>query len=225
MPPNRLIELAGDERPAVRDAAIRALGRLDGGEGIPVLLEMLDDARSRIAIYALRKSILEMPAGEAFTILQKVPLTRVTVAKEVIRLLGELQIETAYRQLLAMATGQLHRDLRVALLRAFWGYLEKDQTWPLLEQAALDPDPAIAANAGRIPTNRLSTTAQQRVVRLLNLLLGHPEPRVRTAVLDRCSQLPVSDPGQFLFPALLVALEIPVAGRIPARRSGDYSYL
>ena len=56
----RLIELASisiTPHEAVRDRALRALAKLDDGQGIPVLLSALEDARARIAIYALRKSL------------------------------------------------------------------------------------------------------------------------------------------------------------------------
>ena len=210
--PTRLVELASDKRPAVRDGAIRALGRLDAGEGVPVLLDMMNDDRGRLAIYALRRSLLEMLPAAAASILATIPLTRVTVAKEVVRLLGDLRTEGAYRELLTIAGEDLHRDIRVAVLRGLWNYLERAETWPLLEAAAVNPDPAIAAIVGRIPTERLSPVAEGRLVRLLAQLLGHPDARVRTAVLERCNQLPVTDREQVLLPRLVAALESALPG-------------
>nr|GFD60951.1 hypothetical protein [Tanacetum cinerariifolium] len=77
-------------RLAVRDTALRALAHLDGGQGVPVLVAALDDVRARVAIYALRSALLEMPAAQALALLQAVPTEKVTVAKEVLRLLGDL---------------------------------------------------------------------------------------------------------------------------------------
>ncbi|HEX2909511.1 MAG TPA: HEAT repeat domain-containing protein [Chloroflexia bacterium] len=208
VPPTRLLELAGDKREAVRDTAIRALARLDAGEGIPALLEMMNDERARIAIYALRQAILAMPSERALSVLTTLPMNKVTVAKEVVRLLGEIRNEGAYRELLRMAgESGLHRDIRVALLRGLWEYLERDETWPILEEAARNPDPAIARTVGRIGANGLSAKAQNRLVWLLTVLLDHPEARVRIEVLGRCSQLPVNDREQLLLPRLLSALQ------------------
>ncbi|MBA2392845.1 MAG: hypothetical protein H0V70_08890 [Ktedonobacteraceae bacterium] len=215
--PNRLIELAHDERLALRDTALRALGRLDdASQGIPTLLDSLNDDRARIAIYVLRRAILTMPVEKAFTLLNAVPLQRVTVAKEVIRLLGDLASEEAYRMLLTMyGREDLHRDVRIALLRALWTYLEKDETWNVMESAAQSPDIAIAKSVTRIPSDRLSLQAQQHLLAVLALLLSHPEPEVRQATLERCILLPINDAEKVLFPKILTAL----TSRFPDERN------
>ncbi len=205
--PARLIALARPaEKPALRDAALRALARLDGGQGVPTLVEALDDARARIAIYALRTTLLEMPPAAALRLLEEVPRDKVTVAKEVVRLLGELKTPDAYPRLLTIGAEPMHRDVRVALLRALWDHLEQDSTWPLLEQAARDPEAAVAGGVVRIPTDRLSPLAQSRLLNLIVTLLGHPDPKVRLDVLTRCVDLPLPDPDQALLPPLLSAL-------------------
>ncbi len=208
IPPTRLIELASDERLAIRDTALRALGRLDDkGRGVPTLLDSLNDDRARIAIYVLRRALLEMPEQQALSLLQDVPMQRVTVAKEVIRLLGELASEAAYRMLFAMyGREDLHRDAKVALLRALWTHLEYSETWSIMESAAQSPDPAIAKSVARIPSDRLSLTAQQRLLAVLTLLLQHSEPEVRLAALERCLVLPITDTEKVLFPGILAAL-------------------
>lgn len=208
IPPTRLIALADVEMEdmAVRDAALRALARLDSGEGIPILVEALDDIRARIAIYALRSAILQMPHERALDLLRKVPTEKVTVAKEVVRLLGELETAIVFPLLLEMDGRTLHRDVRVALLRAFWDHIERDETWPVLHRAATDPDPAVAAGVIRIPTDRLSSQAQQRLLDLLATLLGHADPKVRMDTLLRCTTLPVQDRRRVLRTPLLTRL-------------------
>jgi hypothetical protein len=206
VPPRRLIELAGDPRRAVQEAALRALGRVDAGQGVPALLAALNDDRARIAIYALREALLRMPKEQAVAQLQSVPVERVTVAKEVVRLLGDLRSDAAYEHLLRLDAQELHRDVRVALVRALWCFLERDQTWPILERAAESSDPALAAIVARIQTERLSRTAEQRLAALLAGLLRHPDPTVRLNVLQRCAQLPLTDRERVLYPRLLEAM-------------------
>lgn len=210
--PTRLIELAafGGDRLAARDKAIVALGRLDGGRGVAPLLDMLGDDRARIAIYALRRAVLEMPPGQALMLLKNVPLTKVTVAKEVVRLIGELPTEQAYAELLAIDSQELHRDVRVALLRALWDHAEHDATWPILMRAATAADPAIADGVIRIPADRRSPAALRQIARLLAHLLAHPEPKVVLDTLNRCATLPIADDERVLAAPLLATVGSPV---------------
>ncbi|MCE9580023.1 MAG: hypothetical protein K8W52_43305, partial [Deltaproteobacteria bacterium] len=96
------IRFASDKRPPVREIAVRALPRLDAGAGVPVLIECLGDDRARHAIYALRRVLAEMRRERVLAALRAVPTTKVTVAKEVVRLLGELGGDDAYAELLAL---------------------------------------------------------------------------------------------------------------------------
>ncbi len=194
--PTRLIQLAQLENSqlAVRDRALRVLARRDNGDGIPVLLAAMEDDRARIAIYALRTSILAMSPQKAIALLQTIPDTKVTVAKEVIRLIGEFTTESAYQELLAWHKKELHRDVRVALLRAFWTHLERDETWTIFQQAAVSTDSAISTMVTRIPSNSLSIPAQAKLLAILATLLQHPDPLVRIDVLRRCVSLPIADP-------------------------------
>lgn len=210
--PRFLLPLARAEnrKPAVRDTALRALARLDAGQGVPHLVEALADERARIAIYALRQALLEMSTPQALDLLRAVPREKVTVAKEVVRLLGELPGEEPYRALLAFDGEDLHRDVRVALLRALWEHLEREKTWPLLEQAATSPDAALATAVSRVPALRLSAAAGRRLCRLLARLLEHPDPAVRSAALQRCGELPVADPERILLEPILGCLDSPI---------------
>ncbi|HEY7424672.1 MAG TPA: HEAT repeat domain-containing protein, partial [Gemmataceae bacterium] len=202
----RLVELASDERPAVQEAALRALGKLDAGQGVQALLDALGDDRSRVAIYALRKALLAMPAAHALQLLKVVPLQKVTVAKEYVRLLGEMPSVEAFRALGKLDEQTLHRDVRVALLRALWGHLEHAEAWEILNHAVESPDPALMTAVVRIPADRLGEQAQRRLIALLARVLNHPDATVRTQVLQRCLALPVPDREQVLLPRLLAAL-------------------
>jgi hypothetical protein len=217
-PSLRLLALAGNNRgnQAIRDAALRALGRMDAGQGVPVLLEALSDDRARIAIYALRGVLLEMPAARALELLRDMPQDRVTVAKEMARLLGDLRTEAAYHELLAMERRDLHRDVRIAVLRGLWEHLERAETWPVLERHAKVADVAVAGNLVRIPADRLSPHALARLVALLTALLNHSDPTVRMATLQRCADLPVNDPERALLPPVLARLATPFPDEVTA---------
>ena len=65
VPPEALISRARSTKPFVRDAALRALARVDGGKGVDELVAALNDERARIAIYALRGAVMEMPEPAA----------------------------------------------------------------------------------------------------------------------------------------------------------------
>ena len=210
--PTRLAHLArlDNKTLAVRDAALRALAKLDSGAGVPVLLEAMGDDRGRIAIYALRRALLQMPASRAMELLRGMPMEKVTVAKEVIRLLGDLKTEAAYQELLLLEARDLHRDARIALLRAFWQFLERDATWDKLDNAARSPEAAVAAHVSRIPATGLSEPAQLRLISVLALLLQHPDARVRLDTLNRCATLPVTDREHHLLPHFLQSVRSPI---------------
>ena len=206
-PRDALLPFASDPRPPVRETAIRALPWLDGGQGVPVLLACLEDARARWAIYALRKAFSEMKRARVLTYLRAAPTAKVTVAKEVVRLLGELGGRDAYAELVALdQKPDLHRDVRIALLRAVWDHLERAETWPILERAVAHPDWVVASKLADVPLARLSVVAQERVVELLVRILGRPEPEARLDLLRRCAYLPVSDGKRTLFRALVTQL-------------------
>lgn len=208
-PRDALLPFASDPRQAVRETAIRALPWLDSGQGVPVLLACLADDRARYAIYALRKAFSEMPRARVLAYLRDAPTTKVTVAKEVVRLLGDLGGSAAFAELLAFdAKPDLHRDVRIALLRALWDHLDREETWPVFERAVSHTDWVVASKLADIPLGRLSTTAQDRVVDLLVRILGRPEPEARLDLLRRCAYLPVTDAKRTLLGALVKHLGV-----------------
>ena len=131
------------------------------------------------------------------------------MAKEVLRLIGELRTENAYFHLLELSRQQakpLRRDVRVALLRALWDYLEDDRTWEVFLAAARDPDSTVADGVLRIPTERLSPTSQEKLLTVLAALVAHPDPDVRLETLRHLISLPVTDTQKHLVQPLLNAL-------------------
>lgn len=208
--------LTDDPRAAVAEKAIRSLALLDAGQGLPQLLFCLQDARSRFAVYALRRALCDMQPARVVELLSAVPLRKVTVAKEVLRLLGELRSEAAYTLLLSFDKPTLHRDVRVALLRALWDHLERDETWAVLHRAAADPDWLLASRLADIPAARLSATSEPRLAALLAQILARPEPEVRLELLRRVPDLQLRDRGRVLLAACLRRLDSPFTDEVKA---------
>ena len=208
-PADASISLASDRRPPVREIAVRALPWLDGGQGIGVLIECLGDDRARWAIYALRKAFREMDRAGVLAVLRGAPTGKVTVAKEIVRLLGEMGGDDAFGELVALDAPGLHRDIRVALLRALWDHLERPEAWAVFERAAADPDWVLASRLADIPSGRLSTAAEARLCRLLVRVLARPEVEARIDLLRRVASIPLRDGERVLFGACLAQMAGP----------------
>ncbi|RKH51232.1 hypothetical protein, partial [Corallococcus llansteffanensis] len=192
-PMDALQAMADDARPAVQERALRVLARCDQGQGVPTLLKCLEDKRARIAIYGLRRAFNGMPPARVLALLADVPLSKVTVAKEVVRLLGELRSEAAYARLLELDALPLHRDVRIALLRALWDHLDREPTWAVFEHAVTGEDAIMASRVGDIPADRLTEALDARLCALLAKVLARPEPDARITLLQRAAWLQVKD--------------------------------
>ncbi len=206
----RLVGATSDMRSVVRTTALFALSRLDTSAGIPTLIAALGDARARIAISALRPLLNQMPPDQALTILRAAPMDRVTVAKEIVRLIADLKTDAAFATLLTLASGDLHRDARIALLRSLDLYLDRESTWTLLESAVHAPDPELAVAPLSLSSLSASTLdqrqpahIQRRAFALAGSLLDHPTAVVRHVALDYCAQLMISDEAHVTIPRLL----------------------
>ncbi len=208
-PSDVLIKYASDPRPPVREIAVRALSHIDDGSGVPVLVECLGDDRARHAIYALRQSFREMSQSQTVSYLRQVPMKQVTVAKEVVRLLGELGGRQGFEQLLALQRDELHRDVKIALHRALWDHLQQDATWQVFEEGVRDPDWVVASRLAAVPLTRLDEMADARVCGLLVRVLDRPELEARMDLLRRAGGLPVRDEGRSFFSACLRRVDAP----------------
>lgn len=193
-PMDRLAAAANDDRPAIQEKAIRVMARCDQGQCVPTLIGCLADARARIAIYGLRRALMDMLPRTALHLLGEVPLVKVTVAKEVVRLLGEMRVEAAYQRLVALDQTDLHRDVRIAMLRALWDHLDRAPTWQVFARAVAGPDWVMASRLGDIPADRLTRESDRLLSALLGEVLSRPEPEARIDLLRRAAWLAVRDP-------------------------------
>ena len=198
---DRLCALARDDRPAVQEKAIRVLARCDAGQGVPTLLECLGDARARFAIYGLRRALFSMNPDRALALLAGSSMAKVTVAKEIVRLTGELRARGSFAWLEQLMAGPLHRDVRIALLRALWDHLDREPTWAIFERAVADPDWIVASRLADIPAHRLTRALDTRLAGLLARVVARPEPEARIGMLSRAAWAALVDRERLLLAA------------------------
>jgi hypothetical protein len=206
---DRIAALTTDERSVVRTSALFTLARLDTDAGLATLIEGLRDDRARTAIRALSPFLKSMPPDQALAILRDVPLERVTVAKEVMRFIGDLRTEEAYQELLAREGGELQRDVRIALLGALAGYLDHEPAWDVYTRAASSPDAETAQTLLTLSPFTLYNIAalppdqRGRYFVLLALLVAHPDSETRRSALQHCARLTIVDSEKVVLPTLL----------------------
>ena len=212
-----LIALARDERPAVQETAVLTpwAGSTPGRASRSWSMLLGDARAARSRVYALRQALDDLPPARVLAVMRAVPLGKVTVAKEAVRLAGEFGGPAALGWFAELDRRDLHRDVRGALLRASWDHLERPEAWSILDSSAGSPDPGVVIGLARIQVDRASAAARERVADLLGRLLGHPEPTVRVAVLDRLATQPVPDPRRTLLAATLGKL----ASAVPDERA------
>ncbi|WP_110514316.1 HEAT repeat domain-containing protein [Herpetosiphon llansteffanensis] len=206
--PTRLIELAQLDAPieVLRDKALEALSRRETDDGVPILIEALGDARARVAIYALRRVLLRMPTSQALAILRTVPTSKITVAKETIRLIGDLKNRAAYQELLRWNELELHRDVQIALVHALNNYLEQPETWQIFERLLSHEETTVVKSLATISLAGQPLSLHQPVLRLLAALVEHPNLEVCEAAVARCFLFRGTDPQRILMEPLNKAI-------------------
>lgn len=188
-----LKEFASDRRQLVRDVSLKALARLDEGKGVATLLEALGDDRARVAIYALRNVMLKQLAPDrALEILTNTQTKSITVAKEIVRLVGDLDTDDAFEYLLDKEKDpNLHPDVYIALLRRLWAYDERDEVIPIFERAAVNEHLSVLKTVVELHINNLASDRMGLLARLISQLLSHPSAEVRMTALNRLNTNPI----------------------------------
>ena len=183
-------------RPVICETAVRALAHLDEGNGVPCLLEALGDSRARIAIYTIGRVLKSMGADETLSTLKSVRTQKVTVLKEIMRLIGDLETGDALEYLLQKEREPgLHVDVRLAILRRLWGFAAWTGVRPVLERAAADSEKEVAKLIVELPAEGTTDADKALLLHLLILTLSHPHPEVRLAALRRAAVQPLPDPS------------------------------
>jgi hypothetical protein len=168
----------------VAEGALGALAWIDRPEtALPPLLENLDGDRARVAMYAIPK-VASQVSGETLSATLASLLGReklkVTVHKEVVRLLGAFRSERSLALLRQQSElPQLHRDVRIAVGHAARRLLDAEEAWALLEAMARSPDAYVAASLLDQSPALLRPEVRPRYTALVLQVARHPELSVR----------------------------------------------
>lgn len=173
-----------DKEVPVAEAALGALAWLDRPDtALAPLLEHLDSDRARVAMYAVPRVARLIPgerlAAELEALLGREKL-RVTVHKEVIRLLGAFRSEKSLALLRREASKPtLHRDVRIAVGHAARQLLDDEEAWTLLGELARSPDAYVARSLLDASPVMLRPEERPRYLGLLLEVSRHADLEVR----------------------------------------------
>ncbi len=171
-----------------QEAALGALVWLDDpAPALPLLLQHVDGERARVAMYAMPRLARLLPRErivEALAALLARPRLKVTVHKEVLRLLGQLGTPRAIALVRASWSQPLHRDVRIAALHAARSLLRETEAWSLLTEAAGDPDPDMARALVEVPVATVAGAHRARYLEVMALVAEHPQPSARLALFN-----------------------------------------
>lgn len=169
---------------SIRFSTILWIAKLDNGKALPLLISMLNDERARYAIYAMRDAILLMSSAQALEILQAVPQSKITVFKEIVRLAADTKSEEAFSWLTELEAGDLHKDVRGALIRALWNFPSKPETWKILSKMLDSGDSGYAEIALRFPMAELSKPEKRELMKIYNQALQNDSSATRSKALQ-----------------------------------------
>ncbi len=171
--------LSAAEIPLV-EAALGALAWLDRpADSLPILLDHLDGDRARVAMYALPRCARRIAPRQMLQVLRHLlqrDRLKVTVHKEIVRLLGENRAPGAMAALAAAwDRGELHRDVRIAFAHAARRRIERPEVWAMLETLAGASDAQVARSLLEAGSGALPIAQRPRYARLLLRVAGHPD--------------------------------------------------
>lgn len=188
--------LASEDVPLM-EGALGALVWLDRPEqALPVLLDNLDGEQARVAMYAvpkLARRVSPETLSEALASVLARERLKVTVHKEVLRLLGEFRSARSVSLLREQwERPGLHRDVRIAVGHAARQLLDQEAAWTLLDAIADSEDAYVAASLLEQRPEELPPEARPRYLSLVLRVAKHPELTVRRRAY---SAMPAWSPG------------------------------
>ncbi|EKF30210.1 hypothetical protein MOQ_005985 [Trypanosoma cruzi marinkellei] len=168
--------------------AIELLGKLDDAASLKVLKEAFNDERVRVAVYAIRRRICNLPTAQIIEELD-VPLHSklVAVQKVALRYVCDAGDDVAYAYLSQLRHGKkMHPNLEAVWLFAMFQFLEKREVWDIFMDVAKGKEYVLAKTLVNVPDDTLVEDWQLVYLdELLAVLLSCEELSVVLVVLER----------------------------------------
>ncbi len=187
-----LASALGSSDVMVQEAALGALVWIDApAPALPILLDHLDGDRARVAMYAMPRLARLLPRARMVDALAELfarPKLKVTVHKEVLRLLGVLATERAIELLRETWARPLHRDVRIAAMHAARSIPWASEAWAILASAATDESPDVARALVEVPIFTVAERHRPAYFELMLRVAEHPSPEARAALFDALGQ-------------------------------------
>lgn len=182
--PKTLAPFVADDKVEIIEAALGALAWLDRPlEVLPTLFEHLGSDRARVAMYAVPRVAMRVPAApllEALDRLLSRGALKVTVRKEVLRLLGAHRSPRSLPLLTReLDAEKVHPDVQIAVGHGARALLDEPAAWPLLERLAQSSNPDVAQSLLDASPRTVARALRPRYAQLLLTVAAHPALPVR----------------------------------------------
>jgi len=169
----------------IQEAALGAIVWTDSpASALPILLQNLEGDRARVAMYAmprLARLTLRSDFVKALAALLEADHLKVTVHKEVLRLLGQAGSAEAVVLLEREWGKNLHRDVRIAALHAARSLLAQPIAWEILGDGAQSGSASVAKAVVQVPVFTVASRYRRRYLDLMMASADHQDPEVRGA--------------------------------------------
>ncbi len=169
----------------IQEAALGAIVLTDSpAAALPILVQNLDSDRARVAMYAmprLARLTLRADFVNALAALLEADHLKVTVHKEVLRLLGQAGSAEAVVLLEREWGKALHRDVRIAALHAARSLLAQPIAWEILHDGAQSESASVAKAVVQVPVFTVASRYRRRYLDLMMASADHEDPEVRGA--------------------------------------------
>lgn len=174
---------------AIKEAALGATVWLDQpNTALPILLEHTHGDRARVAMYAIPRLAKLLTADtliQALDTLLARPRIKVTVAKEVMRLLGETRTQMAAERIkTSWEKPHQHRDVRIAILHAAYALIDFDEAQHIISSVSQCDEPEVCRAWLQMGMFHIPTHWRVQVLDWQLDLADRPETHVRQALFS-----------------------------------------